>query len=151
MNKKLLLTWLNYNQSLKEISQIMKGTKNILGEFAENLACLYYNSEKEQASQESYDIVRNDGKKIQVKSRRIDKIKSTQLNVIRSWNFDILLVILFSEDGYVLRAIEVDVEAAKKFAKKNSHQNGYIITTNNDFLYGKHAKDITSELENILK
>lgn len=151
MDTNFLSAWFNYNKYFKQISQIMKGTKNIIGEFAENIACLYYKTEKITASQKSYDIIKNDGKKVQVKSRRLDKIKATKLNVIRNFDFDILLVILFSEDGYILKAIEMDVKYAKIFAKENKYQHGYIITTTNDFLYGIHAKDITKELEELLK
>lgn len=41
MDKKLLSAWSAYNKALSKISQIMQETKNIVGEFAENLASMY--------------------------------------------------------------------------------------------------------------
>lgn len=148
MDKNIIPAWYKYNKALKSISNIMGGTKNIVGEFAEKLACLYYKSDQLTASHPSCDLIDRDGRKIQVKSRRLKNICTRSLNVIRSWDFDVLLVILFSEDGDILKAIEISSEDAKKCAKFNKHQNGWIITTSHAFLEGEDVKDITQKMKN---
>ena len=150
MDRNLISSWLKYNKALQSISAIMGGTKNIVGEFAEKLASLYYKSDQLTASHPSCDIVDRKGRRIQVKSRRLENIRATQLNVIRSWEFDILMVILFSEDGDILKAIEISSEDAQKYAKFNEHQNGWIITTSDNFLEGNDVKDITQKLRKLM-
>lgn len=150
MEKNMITAWYKYNKALQSISQIMGGTKNIVGEFAEKLASLYYKSAQLTASHQSCDIIDRKGRRIQVKSRRLENIRATQLNVIRSWDFDLLLVILFSEEGDILKAIEITSEDAKKYAKFNKHQNGWIITTSTPFLESGEVKNITQQLRKLM-
>lgn len=150
MDKNIIPAWYKYNKALKSISNIMGGTKNIVGEFAEKLACLYYKSDQLTASHPSCDLIDRKGRRIQVKSRRLENIHATPLNVIRSWEFDVLVVILFSEDGDILKAIEISSADARGYAKPNGHQNGWIITTTENFLEGNEAKDITQRLRKIM-
>ncbi len=146
----LVSLWKNYNNASSLLTKAMQGTANEVGEFAEVLVANYYNGERLKASNKSADVRTNDGQLIQVKSRKIEKIKATNLNVIRSWNFDLLVVILFNKEGGILKAIEIDSKIAEKLAKNNSHQNGKILTTNKILLNNKDAKDITLHLQNLL-
>lgn len=150
MENDVISAWYKYNKAYKSLTQIMGGTKNIVGEFSEKLAALYYKTGQLTASHPSCDIIDRKGRRIQVKSRRLENISTTQLNVIRSWDFDVLLVILFSEDGDIHKAIEITSEAAKKYAKFNKHQNGWIITTSTSFLAGEDVKDITQKLRKLM-
>lgn len=59
------------------------------------LVAKYYAGERLPASSKSADIRLSDDTTIQVKSRKLDKLKSTSLNVIRSWDFDRLVIVLF--------------------------------------------------------
>ncbi len=150
LDKDCVAQWRKYNRAFTKISQSLGGTNNIVGEFAEQLACLYYGGEKAPASRQSYDLTSEDGKKVQVKSRRMKKLGSTNLNVIRSWAFDILAVIVFSEAGSILKAVELDSKAAKSIATYNEHQNGWIIATNANLFEDKRVKEITAEMEKTL-
>jgi hypothetical protein len=125
----LVLLWKNYNNASTLLTNAMGGTANEVGEFAERLACIYYKGKQLPASMKSADIILDDGRLIQVKSRKINTLKTTSLNVIRSWDFDLLVIIIFSSNGGVLKAIEIDASTAKGLAKRNEHQNGYILTT----------------------
>lgn len=117
-----------------------------MGEYAEYLAHKYYGGKLLEISGSSADIRTDDGKLYQVKSRKVKGSTSTQLNVIRSWDFDYLVVILFSKDGGVKKAIEVPVEIAKEYGVANSHQNGWVITTSQTFLNDPRVKDISAKL-----
>lgn len=148
--KNIISLWIKFNEIFKEISFAMNGTNNIVGEFAEKLIGLYYNAEQPTASQPSYDLITKDGKRIQVKSRRLEKLGATTLNVIRSWDFDLLIIVIFSQYGKVLKSIEISSDEAKKYAKYNQHQNGWIISTTEKFLCESDSRDITSELNKLL-
>lgn len=151
LDNKLKKAWLNYNQACITFDKVGIDTKNYLGEFSEILVKDYYQAKKTMASTPSFDLITNDGKKIQVKSRRIEKLKSTQLNTIRSWDFDLLVVVLFNLDGKLLKALEIQVDIAKEYGRYSEHQNGFIISTTKKFLNDSRFTDITNELNQILK
>jgi len=146
----LVSLWKNFNNASKLLTKAMGGTSNEVGEFAEILVAKYYNAEKLSASNKSADLKTSDNKLIQVKSRKIEYIKPTSLNVIRSWDFDILVVILFSKEGNVLKAIEINAKDAKSLSKRNNHQNGDVLTTSKELLEHQKSKNITDDLQNII-
>ena len=142
--------WRLYNNISSLLIDAMGGTANEVGEFAEVLVAKYYNGEQLPASNKSADIKTKNGNLIQVKSRRMKRMTITSLNVIRSWDFDLLVVVLFNKDGNVLKAIEIDSKTAEMLSTRNKHQNGLVLTTNRDLLDNEKASDITKDLQNII-
>jgi len=138
--------WLKFNEYSNKLTDALGRTSNIVGEYAEYLAYKHYGGSLLNVSGHSADIKAANGKLYQVKSRKLKNTTSTQLNVIRSWKFDFLVVILFDSDGSIKQAVEVPVEVAKKYGVKNKHQNGWIITTTKAFLSDKKVKDISTTL-----
>ena len=139
--------WLKYNEYSNKLAAALGRTSNIVGEYAEYLAFQYYGGELLDISGASADIKSAEGTLYQVKSRKIKRASSTQLNVIRSWHFDYLVVVLFNSKGVVTKALEVPVEVAKEYGVANSHQNGWIISTTQQFINDTRSKDITAVLE----
>ncbi|EGR2355522.1 hypothetical protein DX888_24070 [Vibrio alginolyticus] len=138
--------WLKFNEYSNKLAVALGRTSNIVGDYAEHLAHQYYGGKLLEISCSSADIRTENGNLYQVKSRKVKNSTSTQLNVIRSWDFDYLVVILFSKDGSVKKAIEVPVEIAKEYGVANSHQNGWVITTSQKFLNDPRVKDISAKL-----
>lgn len=134
--------WRKYNEYSNKLTKALGRTSNIVGEFAEYLAHKHYGGELLTASEKSADIRSSNGLLYQVKSRRLTKGNTTALNVIRSWNFDFLVVILFDTNGEILHFLEVPVKTAQKHGKKNDHQNGWVINTTQDFLNDPEIKKI---------
>ena len=135
--------WKKYNEYSRRLSFVLGRTSNIVGEYAEYLAQKYTGGILLNASNSSADIQLSDGTLYQVKSRKIDGTLRTQLSIIRSWEFDFLFVILFDQNGLVLKSIISPVSAAREYGKKNKHQNGWVITTTNQFMYDPRNIDIT--------
>ncbi|MBP9889854.1 MAG: hypothetical protein KBF93_26385 [Leptospiraceae bacterium] len=150
MNK-IIDLWNKYNKYAIELSAELGRTNNIVGEFAEYLACNYYRGEPLKISGESADFKTKDGIRYQVKSRKMNKLASESLNVIRSWKFDFLIVILFDQTGTILKGLEVPMKVAKEYSKQNKHQNGWVISTTQKFLTDERSKDITKKLSQINK
>lgn len=138
--------WLKFNEYSNKIANVLGRTNNIVGEYAEHLAHKNYGGRLLEISGSSADIEATDGMLYQVKSRKIKGTPSTQLSIIRSWEFNYLVVILFDVNGAVKKALEVPVEIAKEFGVANSHQNGWVITTSQRFLNDGRSKDITVQL-----
>ena len=138
--------WFKFNQYSNRLAVALGRTSNIVGEYAEYLAHQYYGGELIHVSGASADIEDPNGHLYQVKSRKIKGTPTTQLNVIRSWDFDYLVVILFDAAGAVTKALEVPVDVAREYGTSNSHQNGWVITTTRKFLNDRRSKDITVPL-----
>jgi hypothetical protein len=143
--------WLKFNEYSNKLSAELGRTSNIVGEYAEHLANKHYCGSILEISCSSADIKTDSGKLYQVKSRKINGSTSTQLNIIRSWDFDYLVVILFNQNGSVKIAKEVPVEIAKEYGSANSHQNGWVITTSQKFLNDLRIIDISAELSALNK
>jgi hypothetical protein len=138
--------WLKFNEYSNKLTSTLGRTSNIVGEYAEYLACRYYGGRPLKISGSSADIETEDGKRYQIKSRKVGVSTTTQLNVIRSWDFDYLVVVLFEQSGKVKQALEVPVEVAKEYCAANSYQNGCVISTTQKFLNDSRSKDITIPL-----
>lgn len=138
--------WHRFNEYSNKLSNALGRTKNIVGEYAEYLALQFYEGVLLPTSHPSADIEDKSGRLIQVKSRKITGPMSTQLGIIRSWNFDLLVVVLFNEEGELFKALEGPVEVAKEYGKTNEHQNGWVITTSQSFLNDARFTDITKQL-----
>jgi hypothetical protein len=138
--------WLKFNEYSNKLAAALGRTSNIVGEYAEYLAHQYYGGRLLEISGSSADIETEDGKRYQVKSRKIKQTSTTQLNVIRSWEFDYLVVIIFDSNGAIKKALEVPVGVAREYGAANRHQNGWVITTTQKFLNEKRSKDISIPL-----
>jgi hypothetical protein len=141
--------WQQFNESLNALTAALGRTANIVGEYAEYLSYKYYGGELLPISGCSADLKCSAGHLYQVKSRRVKLLRATQLGVIRTWDFNFLVVIIFNENGLILKGLEVPVKVAQKYGVYSNHQNGWIITTNNNFLNDADSKDITSDLSAI--
>jgi len=135
--------WLKFNEYSNRLADALGRTSNIVGEYAEFLACQHYGGTLLCASTCSADIECHDGTRYQVKARKVKGVPTTSLGVIRSWDFDYLVVILFDADGTISRALEVPVEIAKEHAVVNDHQHGWVITTTQRFMSDPRSTDIT--------
>ena len=140
--------WKEYNEVTMQLSDKLGRTNNLIGEYSEYLINEYLQGNLLGLSNKSADIEKN-GKLYQVKSRRVGTGTTTQLGVIRSWDFDYLAVILFNNFGIVQRAHIVPAVVAKEISVWNDHQNGYVITTNRNFFECRIHQDITKEIKEL--
>ena len=66
--------WKNFNLASSMFTRAIGGTSNEVGEFAELLIAKYYKGIKLPASNKSSDIELKDGRKVQVKARKIKSL-----------------------------------------------------------------------------
>jgi len=108
--------WENYNNAANALQKLLGRTSNIVGEYAEHLTSQYYEGELLPASHKSADvkIIKNNIEILyQVKARKLNSLTSSQLGIIRSWDFDYLIVIIFGSNGNILKALEVPIDVAR--------------------------------------
>lgn len=144
----LISLWKIYNKANELLTKAIGGTE--VEEFAKMLLAKYYNAEPLTISNKNADLKTINNKLIQVKSRKVDIITAIPLGVIRNWDFDILVVILFSRNGDILKAIEINAKNAKNILKWDNYQKGYILTTSKDLLQNENSIDITKNLQKLI-
>jgi len=142
--------WREYMDVTNRITAALGRSSNIVGEYAERLVAEHYGGSLLAASHKSADIELPDGRLVQVKSRIPRQTLTTSLSSIRSWDFDLLVVVLFDRDGGVLKAVEYEAAAAKRHARRDEHQNSDLIVTTDEFLNDPLARDITADLARLL-
>lgn len=142
--------WKIYCVVQKSIADAMGRTKNIVGEFAEQLVFMHYGGKLSKASTKGYDLLLDDGKKVQVKARMSEN-ERVQLSDFRSDNYDFLVVVVFSSrSGLVLRAAMFKKDDVEIFKKKREAQNRFTVITSDEF-WEKKTEDITDSLNALLK
>ena len=141
--------WKSYNASSKLLKEKLGRTSNLVGEYAEYLVNEYLDGELLTASFASADIKAPNGDFHQVKSRKISNGQTTQLGIIRSWDFDFLTVVLFDDNGSVVKGLIYPKSVAERYAVENEHQNGWVISTTKEFLDDDNKVDITQKIREI--
>lgn len=143
--------WIEHIKASNRIKKLIRGTSNIMGDYSEFLIRKLYKAEKMPNSNKSFDLKCEDGTRIQVKSRQVSIGKTDKsLNVFRSWDFDLLVVVLFWDDGSLYKVIEMKADDAKTFRTPNKHQNGFIIHTSKEFLECREANNRTAEMKKMI-
>lgn len=103
---------------------------NPTGDLAEYLFCKSFGWKQADNSQPNVDAIGPDGKRYQIKGRRITRFnKSRQLSAIRDMagsHFDFIAGVLFNEDFTVMRAAliphAIALERSTYVARTNSHR-----------------------------
>lgn len=142
--------WKEYCIAKNRITDALGRSNNVVGELAERIVADFHNVEPFNVSHPSADVGLKDGTLIQVKARMLTGSRTTQLSTFRSWNFDILAVILFDIDGSIIFGGEISQEAARKHAREVPHVNGWQITTTQDFLLDPNFIDLTKSYQTTL-
>lgn len=147
--KEIADLWKEYNVSTELLKQKLGRTSNLLGEYAEYLVNEHLKGELLTASNASADIAAPNGELYQVKSRKITGNLTTQLSIIRSWNFDYLAVVLFDKKGSVIKGLICPKAVSEQYGVYNEHQNGWVISTTSNFLNDQNHIDITNQLREL--
>lgn len=147
--KEIADLWKEYNISTELLKQRLGRTSNLLGEYAEYLVNEYLKGELLTASNASADIAAPNGELYQVKSRKITGNVTTQLSIIRSWNFDYLAIVLFDKKGSVIKGLICPKVVSEQYGVYNEHQNGWVISTTSNFLNDQNHIDITNQLREL--
>jgi hypothetical protein len=107
------------------------------GDYAEWLAAERLPGTLAGRSERSWDVLTESGERIQVKARVVADPKDPgqrQLSVLRSFDFDWLLILLFDDKFRVWRAVKVLPAAAELSAYRSEHVNGYVLYAKDSLL-----------------
>jgi hypothetical protein len=109
------------------------------------------------SSEKSWDVLGNDGEKLQVKARVVSEPSEPgqlqlspfrlQLSPFRSFGFDFAVIVLLSATDYaVQRASEVPRSVVESFAVYRQHVNGKVLHARPETRSHPDARDVTAAL-----
>lgn len=150
-NESIIELWKEYCDVKNRIASALGRTNNIVGELAERIVAEYHDGKLLEASHPSADVLLHDGTLIQVKARMLTGPGTTSLSAIRSWNFDLLAVILLSPEGRIVFGGEIPCENAQRHAREVRHVNGWTITTSDAFLSDPSFRILTEDYADVLR
>jgi hypothetical protein len=119
------------------------------GDYAEYLVQGAYGGTLAPNSEKSWDVLTDDGRKLQVKCRALSRGRGTMLfSPFRSFNFDAAVFVLLSgEDLVVVSATEVPTPTVRSIASFRAHVNGHVVSKRDlDRALALDALDVTSRL-----
>ncbi|TAK21302.1 MAG: hypothetical protein EPO26_15340 [Chloroflexota bacterium] len=114
------------------------------GDYAEHLVKIALSASKAHNSKKAWDLFDPAKRRIQVKARLPRNLTSRaelQLPYIRSFDFDDLVIVLFTADYKVHRCVRVTSEIARDHSTLYSHVNGYRLFADDNLL--EKGDDIT--------
>lgn len=118
------------------------------GDLAELLVAISVNGELAPKSEKSYDVMAEDGRRIQVKSRILTRGRGgkRQLSTFRSWDFTHLGVVLFGPDYSIVRGAMIPVEVVLEASSEDRHVRGNRVMATDELLSTPGVDDITELL-----
>jgi hypothetical protein len=104
-------------------------------------------------AEKGWDVRAGDGRRLQVKTRVVSDARKPgqrQLGVLRSFDFDALVIVLFDSDYRVWRAVEVSPKTAQALARYRAHVNGHVLHATDRLLSHADANDLTDRFTVVL-
>jgi hypothetical protein len=129
---------------------LIRNANGPIGEYAELLFCEAFNwSRAEGNSNPGFDATDKDGKRIQIKARRIVGLGSRQLGAIRNLQrdpFDKLAAILFAKNLEIVRAAIIPIETVKAIAVHDAHTNSFRFMLEDAVWEIPSVQDVTNQV-----
>ena len=120
------------------------------GDYAEYLVATALGGQMAPNSEKSWDVLGNDGKKLQVKARVVSSPAQPgqlQLSPFRSFSFDFAVIVLLSATDYaVARASKVPRHVVESSATHRQHVNGKVLFARPEIMNHPDAIDLTAAL-----
>ena len=132
--RELLALWA---QALRELRdrEVVRTFNNPIGDIAEALVALHYSGQRSSSSHASWDVKTRRGELLQVKALRRTGAKGRRnLSPVRSDGYKAVIVVIFTEDLRVERAIRIPQPVVNELFAWRDHIAGRIITVTRKLL-----------------
>lgn len=140
-----------YAAVLRELlrRKIVRTANAPAGDYAEYLVAEALEGQLAGNSEKSWDVVTREDRRVQVKSRVVpapNNAGQRQLSPFRSFDFDDLVIVLFSADYSVWRAVLLPAAIAQQAATYRTHVNGHVLFATDALLTNPASVDLTEKL-----
>ncbi len=128
---------------------VARSANNPTGSLAEFLFCRAFSWDQANNSQRGYDAVDGNGKRYQIKGRRLHRYnRSRQLSAIRDVEgFDALAAVLFDHQYGVSRAALIPGAVVRERLKFVGHTNSHKFMLTDDVWEDGRVRDVTGALQ----
>lgn len=130
--------------------RILRSSNNPVGDWAEYLYCTAFQWNQTGNSQAQVDAIGPDGKRYQIKGRRITPQNgSRQLSAIRDLDknpFDFLAGVLFEADYSVMRAAIIPAKIVRRLSTPHDHTRSFTFQLRNRVWDAPGVRDVTEKL-----
>jgi hypothetical protein len=145
----LLRCFANILDELKE-RKVVRTRNNPVADYAEWLVTQQLGLSLERSSKRGYDAIDQNGKRYQIKSRRLGPTNESKLlSVIRNLDtneFDYLVGVLFNRDFTVKEAYKIPHSVIREHARFSEHVNGHLLHLQGEVLTARGVENITEVL-----
>lgn len=142
-----------YRRILAELRNrgVIRTSNAPTGDYAEYLVGKMYGVDLEPNSTKGFDLVTDEGVRIQVKARILATGAGgeRQLSVFRSFEFDQAAIVLFSDDFSIHRAALFPRELVEAHSTRTRHVNGYRLMATDAMFELPGVTDITTDLRRV--
>jgi len=132
-----------------ERRDVIRTRNNPVSEYTEWLVSTRMGMTLAPANIKGYDAITNDGRRVQIKSRKNNlKNQSMILGIIRNYElnqFDDLIAVIYHHDFSIRYALLIPHELVKTYSRFNQHQNGYTVSITKDLLIDTRVCDMHEE------
>ncbi len=129
---------------------VIRTKNNPVGDYAEWLVSKALGMTLLSNSSAGADAIDTDGKKVQIKARRVTSDKpSRQLSALRNYeaaDFDYLIAVIFDETYNILDAYKIPHEVIRDYARHSDHVNAHIVNLKGAILTDPRVSSIKEEL-----
>ncbi|RON24850.1 hypothetical protein BK660_04050 [Pseudomonas brassicacearum] len=129
---------------------VLRTKNNPVGDYAEWLVSSALNLTLAKNSATGHDAESSNGKKIQIKGRRITaNNRSRQLGVIRNlekYDFDELIAVIFNEAYEIIEAYLIPHSVIAEYSSYRTHVNGHILHMRGALLTDERVLNISGKL-----
>ncbi|MCG7991197.1 MAG: hypothetical protein JAY99_01735 [Candidatus Thiodiazotropha lotti] len=130
--------------------KIVRTKNNPVGDYTEWLVAKGLGLELANNSSAGYDAIDTEGKKYQIKGRRITPDnKSRQLSALRNYeekDFDYLVAVIFNENYEVIEARMIPHEIIGDYSKYREHVNAHILHLKGAILENPRVTSIVEKI-----
>ena len=133
------------------VREVLRSANNPTGDLAEYLFCSAFGWAQENNSAKAFDATGHDGKRYQIKGRRIHhRNRSRQLSAIRDLDgFDVLAAVLFDDDYRVMRAALILLAVVHERSTYIEHTNSHKFLLRDAVWDAPGVEDVTARLQEI--
>lgn len=125
----LLADWAAIMRQLR-LRDVVRTSNNPAGDIAEAVVAAYYNGERGSFSQAGWDVMTQEGERVQVKAMRVTAAnqKRTNLSPIRDVDYESVIIVIFDEDFRISEGLKLTRELVEELYDHRAYVNGRIIT-----------------------
>ena len=140
--------WLDYNRAKSELAKALGREDDVVSAIGDIVVAEAYDVVPLTAGQ-SETMQLDDGRIIETRSAKRAKPGPIQLPAIEDWDFDVLVMLVFDEEGYIESASEIAVAQAREVAKFDRACNYWCITLD-DGLQGRgFVQDVSDKISKV--